>query len=150
LIHRSSQSSKKKGYTTERHGAIRQEVNRLLETRFITPVDYPSFLANPILVEKLNGSWCMCIDYTSLNKPCPKDEYPLPRICQIIDSTVLCELLTFLDAYSGYHQISLAVDDEEKPTFITPFGIFFYTKMVFGLKNGGAIYQNCIQFNLET
>jgi hypothetical protein len=66
----------------------------------------------------------MCIDYTSLNKACPKDDYPLPRICQIVDSTMSCELLSFLDPYSGYHQISLAIDDEEKIAFITPFGIF--------------------------
>jgi hypothetical protein len=55
----------------------------------------------------------MCIYYTSLNKTCPKDEYPLPCICQIVDSTTSCELLSFLDAYSGYHQISLAIDDEK-------------------------------------
>jgi hypothetical protein len=86
----------------------------------------------------------MCIDYTSLNKGCPKDEYPLPRICQIVYSTASCELLSFLDAYSVHHQISLAVDDEEKIAFITPFGIFCYTKMTFGLKNGGATYQKCV------
>jgi hypothetical protein len=86
----------------------------------------------------------MCIDYTSLNKTCPKDEYPLPRICQIVDPTASCELLSFLDAYSGYHQISPAIDDEEKTTFITTFGIFCYTKMAFGLKNGGATYQKCV------
>jgi hypothetical protein len=91
----------------------------------------------------------MRIDYTSLNKACPKDEYPLLQICQIINSTALCELLSFLDAYSGYHQISLAIDDEEKIVFITPFGIFCYTKMAFGLKNGGATYQKCIHIILE-
>jgi hypothetical protein len=91
----------------------------------------------------------MCIDYTSLNKACPKDEYPLPRICQIVDSTASCELLSFLDAYSGYHQISLAVDDEEKTAFIMLFGIFCYTKMAFGLKNGGATYQKCVHTVLE-
>jgi hypothetical protein len=53
----------------------------------------------------------MCIDYARLNKACPKHEYPLPRNCQIIDYTTLCELLSFLDAYSGYHQISIAIDD---------------------------------------
>jgi hypothetical protein len=78
----------------------------------------------------------MCIDYTGLNKACPKNEYPLPRICQILDSTMTCELLSFLDAYLNSHQISLATDDEEKISFITPFGIFCYTKMAFGLKNG--------------
>jgi hypothetical protein len=91
----------------------------------------------------------MCIDYTSLNKACPKDEYPLPRICQIVDSTALYELLSFLDAYSGYHQISLAIDDEEKTTFITSFGIFCYIKMAFGLKNGGATYQKYVLTVLE-
>jgi hypothetical protein len=82
----------------------------------------------------------MYIDYTSLNKACPKDEYPLPHICQIKDSMALCELLSFPNAYLGYHQISLAIDDEEKTMFITSFEIFCYTKMVFGLKNEGATY----------
>jgi hypothetical protein len=92
----------------------------------------------------------MCIDYTSLNKACTKDEYPMPRICQIVDSTTSCELLSFLDTYSGYHQIKLVIDNEEKTTFITPFGIFCYTKMSFGLKNGGATYQRCIHTVLES
>jgi hypothetical protein len=91
----------------------------------------------------------MCIDYTSLNKACPKDGYPLPRICHIVDSTTSCELLSFLDAYSGYHHISLVIDNEEKISFITPFGIFCYTKMAFRLKNGGATYQKCIHIILE-
>jgi hypothetical protein len=82
----------------------------------------------------------MCINYTNLNKVYPKDEYLLPRIYQIIDSIASCELLSFLDAYSGYHQISLAIDDEEKIVFITPFGVFYYTRMPFGLMNGGATY----------
>jgi hypothetical protein len=84
-----------------------------------------------------------------MNKTCPKGEYPLPRICQIIDSTASCELLSFLEAYSGYHQISIVVDDEEKTTFITPFEIFCYTKMAFRLKNGGATYQKCVHTVLE-
>jgi hypothetical protein len=92
----------------------------------------------------------MCIDYTSLNKACAKDEYPLPHIYQIVDSTMSCELLSFLGAYLGYHQISLVIDDEEKISFITPFGIFCYTKMVFGLKNRAATYQKGIQIILET
>jgi hypothetical protein len=76
----------------------------------------------------------MCIDYTSLNKACLKDEYPLPCICQIVDSMATCELLSFLDAYSGYHQISLATNNEEKALLITSFEIFCYTKMAFRLK----------------
>jgi hypothetical protein len=136
-------------YTPERRETIRLEVNKLFEVGFIRPVDYPSWLANPVLVEKSDGSWRMCIDYTSLNNSCPKDEYPLPHICQIVDSTSSCELLSFMDAYLGYHQISLAIDDEEKTAFIMSFGIFCYTKMAFRLKKGGATYQKCVHTVLE-
>jgi hypothetical protein len=129
---------KERIYTPERRETIRVEVNKLLEAGFIRPVYFPSWLANLVLVKKSDGSWRMCIDYMILNKACPKDEYPLPHIYQIMDSTVTCELLSFLDAYLGYHQISLATDDEEKTSFVTLFGIFCYTKMAFGLKNGGG------------
>jgi hypothetical protein len=132
---------KERRYTLEMCETIRQEVNKVLETRSIRLVDYPSWLANLVLVEKHDVSWRMYIDYTSLNKVCPKDEYLLPCICQIVNSTMSCELLSFLDAYSGYHQINLAIDDEEKIAFITPFGIFYYTKIAFSLKNRGATYQ---------
>jgi hypothetical protein len=91
----------------------------------------------------------MCINYTGLNNACPKDEYPLRRICQIVDSTMFYKMLSFLNAYLVYHQISLTIDNEEKPTFITPFGIYCYTKMAFGLKNRGATYQRGIQIILE-
>jgi hypothetical protein len=140
---------KERRHTLERRETIRQEMNKLLEAGFIMPVNYSSWLPNLVLVEKPNGSWRMCIDYTSLNKVCPKDEYPLPRIYQIVDSTMYCKLLSFLDAYTSYHHISLAADDEEKAMFITPFEIFCYTKMAFRLKNGGATYQKCIHIILE-
>jgi hypothetical protein len=72
---------KKRRYTPEKCETIRLEVNKLLEAGFIRPLDYPRWLANLILVEKSDGSWRMCIDYTSLNKAYPKDEYLLPCIC---------------------------------------------------------------------
>jgi hypothetical protein len=75
----------------------------------------------------------MCVDYTDLNKHCLKDPFGLPRIDQLVDSTVGCSMLSFLDCYSGYHQISLSKEDEEKTAFITPFGAFCYTSMSFGL-----------------
>ena len=77
----------------------------------------------------------MCVDYTDLNKACPADPFALPRIDQIIDATTGCERLSFLDAYSGYHQIKMAVKDQEKTTFITPFGALCYVSMPFGLKS---------------
>ena len=87
----------------------------------------------------------MCIDYTDLNKHCPKDPFGLPRIDEVVDSTAGCELLFFLDCYSGYHQIALKKDDQIKTSFITPFGAYCYTTMSFGLKNVGlptnALYR---------
>jgi hypothetical protein len=77
----------------------------------------------------------MCIDYTSLNKACPKDPFPLPRIDQIVDSTSGCDLLCFLDAYSGFHQISMSREDKEHTAFITVGDLFCYVSMPYGLKN---------------
>ena len=87
----------------------------------------------------------MCIDYTNLNKPCPKDPFPLPRIDQVIDSTAGCELLSFVDAYSGFHQIPLNEKDQIKIAFITPYGAYCYRTMPFGLRNASATYQRCMQ-----
>lgn len=86
----------------------------------------------------------MCVDYTSLNKACPKDHFPLPRINQIVNSTTGCELLSFLDGYSGYRQIAMKETDQHATTFITPFRTFSYISMPFGLKNVGAMYQRCM------
>ena len=83
----------------------------------------------------------MCVDYTDLNKHCPKDPFGLPRIDQVIDSTTGCVLLSFLDCYSGYHQIALKEEDQIKTAFITPFSAYAYKTMSFGLKNAGATYQ---------
>jgi hypothetical protein len=87
----------------------------------------------------------MCVDYTDLNKHCPKDPFGLLRIDQVIDSTAGCDLLCFLDCYSGYHQIAITEEDQEKTMFITPFGAYCYTTMSFRLKNAGATYQRAIQ-----
>ena len=83
----------------------------------------------------------MCVDFTNLNKACPQHLFPLPRIDQIIDSTTECDLLCFLDAFSGYHQIKMAVEDVEKTAFLTPCGVYCYTCMPFGLRNAGATFQ---------
>jgi len=116
-----------------------------LAAGFIMEVFFPEWLANPVLVLKKNNKWRMCIDYTSLNKACPKDPFALPRIDQVIDSTAGCEFLSFLDAYSGYHQIKLNPTDRLKTAFITPFGAFFYLTMTFSLRNAGTTFQRCMQ-----
>jgi hypothetical protein len=92
----------------------------------------------------------MCVDYTSLNKACPKVPFPLPRIDQIVDSTAGCELLCFLDAYSGYHQINMKESYQLATSFISPFGMFCYITMPFGLRNAGATYSDVCSTSSET
>jgi hypothetical protein len=121
------------------------DLRKLLEAEFIKEVFHPTWLANPVLVKKKNGKWRMCVGYTSLNKAYPKVSFPLPRIDQIVDSTAGCELLCFLDAYSGYHQIKMKEFDHLATSFITSFGMFCYITMSFGLRNAGATYQRCMQ-----
>ena len=87
----------------------------------------------------------MCVDYTGLNKACPKDHFPLPHIYQIVDSTSEYKILSFLDAYSCYHQITMKESDQAMTSFITPYGSYCYVTMPFGLKNAGATYQRCMQ-----
>jgi hypothetical protein len=86
----------------------------------------------------------MCVDYNDLNKHCPKDHFGLPCIDQVVELTVGCVLLCFLDCYSGYHQITLKEEDQIKTVFITPYGTYTYKTMSFGLKNAGATYQRAI------
>src|SRR4051812_8950739 len=132
-------------FSEDKRRAIGEEIAKLQAAGFIMEVFYPEWLANPVLVMKKNKTWRMSIDYTCLNKACPKDPFALPRIDQVIDSTAGCELLSFLDATTVYHQIKLAVEDQIKTAFISPFGAYCYLTMPFGLNNGGATYQRTIQ-----
>ena len=93
------------------------------------------------MVKKANGKWRMCIDFTNLNRAYPKDSYPLPRIDTLVDSTARHEFLNFMDAFSGYNQIKMNEDDQERTSFVTSQGLFCYKVMPFGLKNAGATYQ---------
>ena len=86
----------------------------------------------------------MCVDYIDLNEACPKDNFPLPRIDHIVDVSARHGMLSFLDAFSGYHQIPMYPPYTEKTTFITPHGLFCYNMMSFGLKNVGATYQRLV------
>jgi hypothetical protein len=124
-------------FDEERRRAIGVELRKLLEAGFIKEVFHPTWLANPVIVKKKNGKWQMCVDYTSLNKACPKVPFPLPHIDQIVDSTAGCELLCYLDAYSGYHQIKMKESDQLVTSFITLFGMYCYVTMPFDLRNAG-------------
>jgi hypothetical protein len=131
-------------FDEEKRRAIGEEIHKLMVVGFIKEVFHPEWLTNLVLMKKKGGKWRMCIDYTGLNKACPKVPYPLPRIDQFVDSTAGCEILSFLDAYSGYHQIKMKESDQLATSFITPFSMYCYTTMPFGLRNAGATYQRCM------
>ena len=118
-----------------------EEVRKLLDAGFIREVYYLDWLANVVMVKKNNGKWRICVDFTDLNKACPKDSYLLPRIDTLVDSMARHELLSFMDAFSGYNQIKMKEEDQEKTSFVTSQGLFCYKVMPFGLKNAGATYQ---------
>ena len=93
------------------------------------------------MVKKANGKRRMCVDFMDLNRTCTKDSYPLPRMDTLVDSTTRHEILSFMDAFSGYNQINMNEDDQERTSFVTSQGLFCYKMMSFRLKNAGATYQ---------
>ncbi|XP_056691885.1 uncharacterized protein [Spinacia oleracea] len=97
-----------------------------MDAGFIRPCQYPDWVANVVLVPKPNGTWRMCVDYTDLNKACPKDSFPLPKIDRLVDSTAGHAMMSFMDAYSGFHQIPLWPEDQEKTSFVTEQGLYCY------------------------
>ena len=135
---------KRKSFAPERQKAINEEVGKLLYAAAIREVKYPEWLANVVLVKKANGKWRLCIDFTDINKACPKDSFPFPRIDLIVDATAGHKLLSFIDAFSGYNQISMDPEDQEKTSFITAQGTYCYRVMPFRLKNAGATYQRLV------
>jgi hypothetical protein len=133
LPHSRAVQQRLRHFDEERRQAIGVELQKLLEAGFIKEVFHPMWLAKPVLVNKKNVKWRTCVDYTGLNKACPKVPFPFPRINQVIDSTAGCKLLCFLDAYSGYRQITMKESDQLTTSFITPFDMFCYMTMPFGL-----------------
>ena len=125
----------------EHSDAIKDEVTKLKQAGAIKEVFYPKWLANTMVVRKKNGKWRVCLNFMDLNRACPKDPFPIPRIDQLVDATVGHPRMSFLDAFQGYHQIPLALEDQEKTVFVTPTGNYHYKVMPFGLKNAGSIYQ---------
>jgi hypothetical protein len=106
------------------------------------------WMANVVMVPKKNRNMRMCIDFTELNKACPKDPYPLPRIDIIIDQAVGCEILSLLDCFSGYHQVWMRREDEAMTGFTTPFDIFCFVRMPEGLHNARPTFNRMMKLIL--
>ncbi|KAL0394443.1 UNVERIFIED_CONTAM: Retrovirus-related Pol polyprotein from transposon gypsy [Sesamum latifolium] len=135
---------KKRSFGAKRNRIIEEEVSKLIEAGYVSEVQYTDWLANVVVVPKASGKWRMCIDFTDLNKACPKDPYPLPWIDLLVDSTAGYELFSMMDAYQGYHQIFMAEEDRIKTSLITDRGIYCYNVMPFGLKNAWGTYQRLV------
>ena len=114
-----SVKQKRRSFAPEKQKAINEEVDKLLQAKVIREVEYPEWLANVVLVKKANGKWRLCIDFTNINRACPKDRFPLPRIDLIVDATADHELVSFTDAFLGYNQISMDPSDQENTSFVT-------------------------------
>lgn len=125
----------------DRSKAVNEEVERLLGAGSITKVHYPEWLATPVVVKKKNGKWRVCVNFTDINKACPKDSYPLPSIDRLVESTAGNKMLTFMDAFSGYNKIMMHPYYRGKTAFITYRGSYCYKViMPFGIKNAGSTY----------
>ncbi|KAD6796232.1 hypothetical protein E3N88_07128 [Mikania micrantha] len=135
---------KRRKFAPERNLIIEEEVEKLLKTKMIREVKFPKWLANVVVVQKKNGKWRVCVDYTDLNKACPKDPFPLPHIDFMVDATAGHEILTFMESSAGFQQIQMEPSNQEDTSFMTPTGIYCYTAMPFGLKNAGATYQRLV------
>ena len=119
----------------------KEEIQKQLGVGFLLVVEYPEWLAIVVHVPKKNGKVRVCVDFQDLNKASPKDDFPLPHIDMLVDGTVGHSMLSFMDGFSGYNQILMALEDMEKTSFITELGTYCYRVMPFGLKNAGATYQ---------
>lgn len=120
---------------------IREEVQKQIDAKFLKVVDYPTWVAKRVPLPKKDGRVRMCVDYRDLNKASPKDDFPLPHIFVLVDSAAICAMYSFVDGFSGYNQIMMAVIDRIKTALITEWGIYCYNLMPFGLKNADATYQ---------
>jgi ribosomal protein S4E len=128
----------------EKVKAVEAEVQRLQDAKVTREVKYPVWLANTVPVKKKNGKWRMCVDFTDLNKACKKDDFPLKRVAKIANDAANNEMLSLLDMFSGYQQIRVCIEDNEKTSFITPFGTFCFLRMPEGLKNAGCTFSRMI------
>jgi len=140
---------RRRKFNQERRQVIKEETKKLLSVGHIREIQYLEWLANVFLVKKANRKWRMCVDFTDLNKACPKDSYPLPSINALVDNASGCRMLSFLDAFFGYNNIKMHLRDDCKTTFMTEMSCYCFTVMPFRLKNAGATYQRLMDRVLE-
>jgi hypothetical protein len=133
----------------EKIEVAKTDVQHLLDAGFIRELTYPEWLANVVMIRKKNRRWRMCTDFTDLNKCCPKNDFPLTRIDQIIDSIAGSDIMALLDCFLGYHRIWLCKETEEKTRFMAPFGTYCYMRMLEGLRTASPTFCRMMKAALK-
>jgi hypothetical protein len=123
---------------------IEKEIKNLLDAKIIIPLRYSKWIANLVIVRKKNGEIKLCVDFRNLNKCSKKENYPLPKMEHLLQKISGVTVMSFLDGFSGYNQVSVHPDDQEKTTFTAPWGTFMYAKMPFRLMNVGATFKRAM------
>ena len=124
---------------------VKEELQKLLNARFIYPISDSKWVSPLVVVpKKLTGKLRMCVDFRELNKATLKDYFPLPFIDQVLDTLAGKKYFSFLDGYSGYNQIRIAPEDQDKTTFTCPWGTYAYKVLPFGLCSAPATFQRAV------
>ena len=119
---------------------IEKEIQKFLNAKIIIPLRYSKWIANLVIARKKNGEIWLCIDFRNLNKFSKRDNYPFPEMEHMLQRVSRASVMSFLDGFFGYNQVSIHPDDQEKTAFTTPWGTFMYAKIPFGLMNVGATF----------
>jgi hypothetical protein len=120
---------------------VKEELQKLLNANFIYPISDSKWVSPLVIVPKKNGKWRICVDFRELNKETLRDYFPFPFIDQVLDTLSGKQYFSFLDGFSGYNQIQIALEDQEKTTFTCPWGTFSYRVFPFGLCNAPTTFQ---------
>jgi hypothetical protein len=123
---------------------MEREVKKLLDAQIIVPLRYSEWVANFFLVRKKSGEIRLCVGFRNLNMSSKKDNYPLPNMEHILQRVIGASMISMIDGFCGYNQISVMPEDREKIAFTTPWGTFMYAKMPFGLMNARATFQRAM------
>jgi hypothetical protein len=126
--------------------AIKLEVEKLIKADFIYPMALTDWVSNLVPIDKKQGTIRVCVDYRDINKACPKDNFPIPFIDQIVDNCTGSEIFSLMNGFSRYNQINIVHEDQHKTAFICPWVTFSYWKLPFGLKNASATFQRAMSY----
>ena len=129
---------------------IEKEVKRMFEAGIVAPIRFSEWVSNLVPTRKKTGEIRLCVDLRNLNQVSLKDHYPLPKMDHILQRVVGSSRISLLDGFSGFNQILVHPDDQDKIAFTTLLGTFKYVKMHFRLKNVGATFQRYFIFQGNT